>query len=305
MDQPDGFACNDGGDIEIACGLRRRIFGRDRFDILHELDLAAHPAARMIVDQAAAGERRRPDIVAGEIEDDAADAVAAGRGADASFRFLGTVAFLTGIKARAEQHAGSAQHHHRGEPAAIADTAGRRDRHPAGCKIDDRRHDVDRCARGAMAAGLGPLRDQNVGACVQSLPRHRLVLHLADQQRARGLDARRKRFGIAERQHDRARARLQGYVQQIGLFGEAPGNEADAERIGDIGKPGCLLLQPRSVAITAAENTKPAGGADGHGETCAGNEIHRRRQDRMLDAQAGGQRCRYRHVPSLRSGQAD
>src|SRR5258705_10117642 len=62
MDQPDGFARDDGGDIEIACRPRRRIFGRDRFDILHEFDLPSHPAASMIVDQAAAGKRRRPDI---------------------------------------------------------------------------------------------------------------------------------------------------------------------------------------------------------------------------------------------------
>ena len=45
MDQSDGFAGNDGGDIEIAGRLRRRIFGRDRVDILHQLDLAARSSA--------------------------------------------------------------------------------------------------------------------------------------------------------------------------------------------------------------------------------------------------------------------
>src|ERR1700710_2973228 len=47
MDQPDGFAGDDRGDIEIAGGLRRRIFGGDRVDVLHQLDFAADPAPRM------------------------------------------------------------------------------------------------------------------------------------------------------------------------------------------------------------------------------------------------------------------
>ena len=65
---------------KLPAALRRGIFGGDRLDILHAVRfLAPDPAARMIVDQAAAGERRRPDIVAREIEDDAADAVAARR----------------------------------------------------------------------------------------------------------------------------------------------------------------------------------------------------------------------------------
>ena len=110
------------------------------------------------------------------------------------FASSGAVAFLAGIEARAEQHAGSPQHHHRGEPAAIADAAGRRNRHPAGREIDDRRHDIDRRPRRAMAAGLTALRDQDVGAGIERLPRHRLVLYLTDQQRTRRFDARRERL---------------------------------------------------------------------------------------------------------------
>ncbi len=103
-------------------------------------------------------------------------------GADAPFRFLRAVSIPdAGIEARAEQHAGRAQHHHRGEPAAIADAAGSGNRHPAGREIDDRRHDVEGGARCAVAARLGALRDQDVGAGIERLPRHRLVLHLADQ----------------------------------------------------------------------------------------------------------------------------
>jgi hypothetical protein len=68
-------------------------------------------------------------------------------------------------------------------PSIIANASRRRNRHPAGREIDDRRHDVDRGARCAVAAGLGSLRDQNVGPRIQRLLRHRLVLNLANQQR--------------------------------------------------------------------------------------------------------------------------
>ena len=94
------------------------------------------------------------------------------RGADAPLGFLSPVAFLAGIEARAEQHAGCAQHHHRRQPTAVADAAGRRDRHAAGDEIDDRRDDIEGGARRAVAAGLGALRDQDVGAGIEGLPRH-------------------------------------------------------------------------------------------------------------------------------------
>ena len=89
MDQPDSFAGDDGGDVKISSRLRRRIFLCNHIDVLQQFDLAPDPAARMIVDQAAAGKRRRPDIVARQVEDDAADTVAARRGADAPLGFLG------------------------------------------------------------------------------------------------------------------------------------------------------------------------------------------------------------------------
>src|SRR4051794_31132948 len=99
MDQPDAFTGKDAGDIEVAGGPGCGVFGRDRADILQQLDLAPDPAARVIVDQGAAVKRRWPDIVAREIEDDAANAATTGRGADPLLGFVGAVAFLAGIKA--------------------------------------------------------------------------------------------------------------------------------------------------------------------------------------------------------------
>ncbi len=64
MDKPNGFAGNDGGDIEIAFGFRCRIVGDDTFHILQKFELAAHPAPGMIIDQAAPVKRRGPDIIA-------------------------------------------------------------------------------------------------------------------------------------------------------------------------------------------------------------------------------------------------
>ena len=87
-----------------------------------------------------------------------------------------------------------------------------------------------RGARRAVAAGLGALRDQNIGAGIERLLGHVLALNLTDQQRTGGLDPRRKWPGIAERQHDRARLCVQRDIEQFGLLRQAPGDEADAER---------------------------------------------------------------------------
>ena len=64
VDQPNSFSCDHGGDIKITCSLGRGVFGCNLVHILQQLDLPPHPAPRMIVDQAAPGKRRRPDIVA-------------------------------------------------------------------------------------------------------------------------------------------------------------------------------------------------------------------------------------------------
>ena len=66
-------------------------------------------------------------------------------------------------------------------------------------------------------------------------------------------------------------------IEQRRLLRKAPGDEADAEGSGELSELRGLLLQPASVAIAAAENAEPAGGADRRGETRAGDHIHRRR----------------------------
>src|SRR5579863_4252049 len=65
MDQSDSLAGDDCGNIKIPGGPRRGIVGRDGSDILHQLDLTAEPAPRVIIHEAASVKRRRPDVVAG------------------------------------------------------------------------------------------------------------------------------------------------------------------------------------------------------------------------------------------------
>src|SRR5207244_13604869 len=53
MDQADGLAGKDDGDIEVAGGSRREIFRGHLPDLLQELHLVPAPAPHMLVDQAA------------------------------------------------------------------------------------------------------------------------------------------------------------------------------------------------------------------------------------------------------------
>ena len=94
MNEADRFAGDNRGDVEISGGSRCGIFGGDHGEVLQQFDLAPDPAPRVIVDQGAAIERRRPDIVPRQVEDDTPDTAAAGRGADALLGLIGTVAYF-------------------------------------------------------------------------------------------------------------------------------------------------------------------------------------------------------------------
>src|SRR5438552_3846111 len=131
---------------------------------------------------------------------------------------------------------------------STSSAAGGHHRSAAGCEIDNRRNNVDGSAAGAMPACFRPLRDQNVGARIERLPRHVLALNLTDQQRPCLLDAGSERRGIAERKHHCAGSSTQRDIQQFGPPGETPGDEADAERRRASCEPADLPLQPCLVA---------------------------------------------------------
>jgi hypothetical protein len=301
MDQADRLAGKDGRDFEIACGPGRHILYRNFVRALHQLDLAAGPALDMAVDQRSRGKRRRPEQFSRPVGNNAAHRVICIGRTDAFLRFRGAIGLHARIEARADQHAGCTEHHHCREAPAIGDPAGRNDWHAPGCKINDRRHDIDGGARCAMAARLCPLRDQNLRAGIERLLRHVLALDLADQSRTAHLDLRRERRGIAERQHDRLRARIERDVEKLGLLCQAPGDEADAERCKAL-QLRCLSLKPGAVAVATTEDPEATGLADGAGQPGARDRVHGRRQDRMPDPEKLRQRRGDRHGVS-HSGQ--
>jgi hypothetical protein len=71
MDQPDGFSGNDRRDVEIAGGSGACVFGGHGRHILQQFQFTAGPATRVIVDQAASVERRRPRHPSAPAESDA------------------------------------------------------------------------------------------------------------------------------------------------------------------------------------------------------------------------------------------
>ena len=219
-------------------------------------------------------------------------------GADAPLGFLGAVAFLAGVEARAHENAGRTEHHHRRQPAAVADAAGGHHRHAAGREIDNRRHDVDRGAGRAVAAGLGALRNQNVGAGIQRLLRHVFILHLADQQRAACLMRGANGLGSPnDSMIARGRA-ASATSSRSGCFARLQVMKPTPNGAGLLLELCRLLLEPASFAVAAAENAKTAGAAHRRRQPRAGNHIHRRQQHRMADAQQAGQRRLDRHFHS-------
>src|SRR5206468_9479433 len=96
------------------------------------------------------------------------------------------------------------------------------------------------------------------GTGIEPLPYHRLILHLADQPCAGGFDLRYERRRIAEGQHDRGRLCGERDIEKLGLFGETPGDEANAERSTQLGKLRGLPFKPRPLAIAATQDTEPA-----------------------------------------------
>ena len=232
-------------------------------DILQQLDFASHPAPRMIVDQAAAGKRRRPDIVARQIEDNTPDRVAAGCRADPLFRFFRAVAFLAGIKARAEQHAAK-----RPASSSRPSRAHRRCRlrpQPARGRPRDRRS-LARCRSVVRDAPWPPasvpcairISAPASSACraISSFCTWQISSAPADLMRgANGL-------GSPNESMTARGCAVERDVQQFRPLRKAPGDEADAEGSRYAFELGGLLLEPGSVAITAAENAETARGAD-------------------------------------------
>jgi hypothetical protein len=81
-------------------------------------------------------------------------------------------------------------------------------------------------------------------------------------------------------------------VEQAGLFGERPRDEAAADP--PVARRGKLPLEPLLVAVAAADQPEAAGLAHRPGQATAGDAAHRRQQHRVRDvklfSKAGAQR---------------
>lgn len=77
VDETDGFPGDDRSLVEVAAAARGRVEFRLTVELLEQFDLVAEPSPQVLVVQAAAVERRRPDVSSRDVEDDAALSVVA------------------------------------------------------------------------------------------------------------------------------------------------------------------------------------------------------------------------------------
>ena len=84
------------------------------------------------------------------------------------------------------------------------------------------------------------------------------------------------------------------HVERLGLPRQLPGDEpvpdAGAASVTD------LFAQPGGVAVSAPDEAEAAGGRHRCREATAGDQGHRREQDRMLDPEVLRESCGQRHV---------
>jgi hypothetical protein len=135
------------------------------------------------------------------------------------------------VETRSHEDSGRAEHEGSRQASPVRDAAGGYDGNTGSDFIHDLRNERDGAARGRVTSGFGALRDDDVRAGCDSLPRECNRLDLTNQKRARSFDPLGERRRVAEREHDCCRLALQRQVEQRGLLRQAPRNEADAEAL--------------------------------------------------------------------------
>jgi hypothetical protein len=138
-----------------------------------------------------------------------------------------------------------------------------------------------------VPTSLAALSHDDVRSDVESLAYLVDGLHLGDQRNAGHADAVGKRARITKRQHDRCRLLRQCRVEQFGVTGQAPRDEAESDScaagLAD------FRSQPFGVAITDADQAQAARGGDRRSEPPPGDQGHRREQDRVFDPEEFGE----------------
>src|SRR6185503_16714280 len=85
-------------------------------------------------------------------------------------------------------------------------------------------------------------------------------------------------------------------VEMFGLLRKTPGDEADAERSGEIFQLRGLRFEPGAIPIAAAKDAEAARFAHRPGQPASRDRVHRRQQQRVPDAQKCRQIRTDRHA---------
>jgi len=145
-----------------------------------------------------------------------------------------------------------------------------------------------------VPAGLGALRDYEVGPRSRDGARVFDALDLEDQGTPRLIDGGDVRPGVPKGEQEGVGLEAQGELH--GLAGGAPGDEADAPRTLRPGPDGRqLLAQPARVAVASADQAEPPGVRDRRGQTTARDLGHRGRDYRVVETEPLRKRGFDRH----------
>ena len=207
----------------------------------------------------------------------------------ACFHSSGTGASLGGDEARAEVDADRAEHQRRRDAAPVEDAAGRhhRDRR---YRVDHLRHQRHGADLPAIAAGLAALRDDDVDAALGRLDRLRDGGDLQHHARPGRMRLPHQVAGIAEREGDDGRARLQRAAKRLGV--ERLRNMIDGERLVGEGLHHLDVAPDRGGGPEQrADAAEAALVRHRSGELGRGGRAHRREDDRNVDAEEITQAC--------------
>src|ERR1019366_851370 len=135
-----------------------------------------------------------------------------------------------------------------------------------------------------MAASFGALRDEDIRARFVRLLRKFGRLDLADDHCTLALYAIDEWPGNPEREHHRRRPALQSEIEESRLLRHAPCDKADAKACLRSLKHIEFPHKPLLFTIAAAKNAKPSGSIHCRDETPIGHDIHRGKQNGMIDS---------------------
>jgi hypothetical protein len=138
-------------------------------------------------------------------------------------------------------------------------------------------------ARDAVPACFRTLRYKDVRSIRYGVFRLFKCLHLANKQRTSASYFLSVRLDIAKGQHHCRWASLKHHVEQFRASRHAPSNKANPDAGASSGIH--FALQPSFVTVSSANNAKPTRLADSRSQSTVSYNIHRSKQDWVLDVE--------------------